>query len=153
MWYNLDVNKLGVLLTPPFLRGSILLGFIEAIVEPLKDVHYNFVQNRDRNIYLLEHNGQVCYMEAALNDSFDRSQRRIRIVDGNKYQRQYIYTRAENKPKYLGKIYLHERSDYSDTGIDFIVEVPRDLQYNDYEMKALIDLYRLASKRYKIQTY
>ena len=53
----------------------------------------------------------------------------------------------------MGIIYLYERADYGDTGVDFIVLVPRGLQYNEFEMKYLIDFYKLASKRYKIQEY
>ena len=90
---------------------------------------------------------------SALNDKFDVSLRRIKITDGNRFQRQYIYTRGEQKPKFLGTIYLYERADYGDTGVDFIVLVPRGLLYNEFEMKYLIDFYKLASKRYKIQEY
>ena len=92
-------------------------------------------------------------MRKALNDRFDITERRIRIVDGNRYQRQYIYTRGEQKPKYLDTIYLYDRADYGDTGVDFIVLIPRGLRYNKFEMESLIDFYKLASKRYKIEEY
>jgi len=95
----------------------------------------------------------VCYLRAALNDKFDISQRRIKIAEGNRYKRQYIYTDGEKKPKYLGVMYLRDDADYGDTGVDFIVLVPAGLQYNDYEMRYIIDFYKLASKRYKVETY
>ena len=50
-------------------------------------------------------------------------------------------------------MYLRDDADYGDTGVDFIVLVPVGLQYNDYEMCYIIDFYKLASKRYKIETY
>ncbi len=147
--YDIDVKKLSVLLLPTFLRKAKMVAWLHCLVAPLVSLHYAFMQKREADLYNLNHNGQVCYLRGALNDAFDVEQRRIKITDGNTFRRQYIYTRGEQKPKYLGKIYLHERGDYSDTNVDFIVEVPREI-YRENEMKALIDFYRLASKRYKI---
>lgn len=153
MRYNLDINKLTILLTPTFLRKERFLAWLRVLHFPLIEIVDKFNFNRNENLYNLAHNGQVCYLRGVLNDRFDPIQRRIKIADGNRYQRQYIYTRGEQKPKYLGKIYLYDRADYGDTGVDFIVLIPRGLIYNEYEMKALVDFYKLASKRYKIQEY
>ncbi len=147
--YDIDIKKLAVLLLPTFLRKAIMVAWLHCLVTPLVSLHYTFMQKRKNDLYNLNHNGQVCYLRAALNDAFDIEERRIRIVEGNSYKRQYIYTRGEQKPKYLGVMYLHGRADYDDTGVDFIVEVPTDT-YRENEMKSLIDFYRLASKRYKI---
>lgn len=153
MWYNLDINKLTTLLTPTFLRKEKFLAWIRVLHFPLIEIVDKFNFNRNENLYNLAHNGQVCYLRGALNDRFDPSQRRIRITDGNRYKREYIYTDGEQKPRYLGTIYLRDDADYGDTGVDFIVEVPRGLTYNQFEMKYFIDFYKLASKRYKIQVY
>ena len=119
---------------------------------PLIKVVDDFNFNRNQNLYNLAHNGQVCHLRGALNNRFDPSQRRIKIIDGNKYKREYIYTDGEKKLKFLDTIYLRDDADYSDTGVDFVVLIPAGLNYNDYDMRALIDFYKLASKRYKIQT-
>ena len=153
MWYNLNINRLVELLTPTFLRKEKMLAWLRALHFPLIKVVDDFNFNRNQNLYNLAHNGQVCYLRKALNDRFDVAERRIRITDGNKYKRQYIYTLGEQKPKYLGVMYLRQNTDYADTGVDFIVLIPAGLNYNNYEMKALIDFYKLASKRYKIETY
>ena len=129
-----------------------MLAWLRALHFPLIKVVDDFNFNRNQNLYNLAHNGQVCYLRKALNDRFDIAQRRIKIIDGNKYKREYIYTDGEKKPKFLGTIYLRDDADYSDTGVDFVVLIPAGLNYNDYEMRALIDFYKLASKRYKIQT-
>ena len=144
MWFNLDIPKLTSLLTPTFLRREKLSAWLRALHYPLIKVADDFNVNRNANLYNLAHNGQVCYLRAALNDKFDISLRRIKIAEGNRYKREYIYTDGEKKPKYLGVMY---------TGVDFIVLVPAELQYNDYEMRYIIDFYKLASKRYKIETY
>lgn len=151
MWYNLDIKKLTILLTPTFLRKERFLAWLRVLNFPLIEIVDKFNFNRNENIYNLAHNGQVCYLRGALNDRFDPSQRRIKITDGNRYKREYIYTLGEQKPRYLGKMYLRQNTDYSDIGVDFIVLIPNGLQHNAYEMKALVEFYKLASKRYKIE--
>ena len=153
MWFNVNWKKLAVLLTPTFLRGEKITAWLELIIEGVNQVHYQWLQLRKNNIYSLAHNSQVCYLRAALNDRFDNEQRRILIVDGNKYEREYIYTRGEQKPYFLGTLFIYSREDYADTGVDFIVRVPSDLIYNEVEMQALIKFYKLASKRFKIEKY
>ena len=162
-WQNIDFDKLVGLLAPTILRRAKKLAFLRILVAPLKRIHYDFSQKRNaRNgdLYRLGHNGQVYYLRKMLNDNFDNEQRRIRILEGNKFRRKYIYTRGENKPVYLGKMYLRGRSDYADTGVDFIVSLPKDVwqrhrteQNNSerfYTIEAFIDFYKLAGKRYKI---
>lgn len=152
MWFNVNWNRLAVLLLPTFLRSEVTKAWISLLISPVNDIHYWWLQFRKQNIYNLAHNSQKCYLRAALNDRFDNELRRIRIDDGNSFKRQYIYTDAEQKTKFLGIMFLYDDSDYADTGVDFIVVVPAGLLYSIYEMKSLIDFYRLASKRYKIIT-
>ena len=150
MWFNVNFKRLALLLTPTFLRSEIMTAWLFVLVKPLEDLHYQYLQFRKDMIYRLAHNSQVCYLRAALNDRFDRQLRRIKIVEGNAFRRQYIYTDGEQKPKFLGTMFLYDDSDYADTGVDFIVEVPIGLVFSIYEMQSLIEIYRLASKRYKI---
>lgn len=151
MWYKVNINKLLVLLTPTFLRKDVLGQFVQSIASPLTSIYDDWFKMRNENLYKLAHNGQVCYLRKALNDKFDPVLRRIQIGNGNKYKRQYIYTRAEQKPQFLGTMYLHSRTDYADTGVDFIVYVPTELvNAQFYEIDALIQFYREGVKRYKI---
>jgi hypothetical protein len=150
MWHN--INKLSVLLQPILLRHPVLMTYLFCLIKPLEGLLYNWQKFREDNIYKLSHNGQICYLRKTLNDRFDLVKRRIIITDGNRYKRNYIYTEPEKKDKYLGTMYLRQDSDYEDSGVDFIVLVPSELlDKNNYEMKALIDYYKMASKRYKIQ--
>ena len=152
MWFLVNWNRLALLLTPTFLRSEMMQAWLELLVSGVSDTHYTWRNYRAENIYKLAHNSQKCYLRAALNDTFDVEQRRIRIDDGNTFKRKYIYTDAEEKPRFLGTIYLYDDADYEDTGVDFIVIVPAGLDYSSVRMKALIDFYKLASKRYKIVT-
>ena len=150
MWYKIDWLKLGKILTPTFLRSKLFIVWVSIISEIVEYIHYLFLQNRDANIYDLAHNSQICYLRSVLNDRFDPGMRRITISSGNAFTRQYIYTDGEQKPKYLGTMFLYDDGDYEDTGVDFIVRVPSDVVFSIYAMTALVDYYKLASKRYKI---
>jgi len=151
MWYNIDYNILSVQLLPTFLRKNRIASYLSVLLEPINNLYYNWFLFRKENLYKLAHTGQVCYLRKVLNDKLDVSQRRIRIGNGNQFNRKYIYTRGELKPHYLGAMYLHPRSDYSDTGVDFIVYAPFELlDQNNYRMKALINYYKEGVKRYKI---
>lgn len=154
MWYKVDYNKLVILLLPTFLRKSKIINFLQCLVFPIGQLYYTWTQLRNDNLYKVEHNAQVCKFRKALNDRFDQTQRRIYITDGNKYEREYLYTTAENRPRYLGVMYLHQTQDYADTGVDFIVWTPKEIittQY--YELVALIEFYKLGGKRYKIESF
>lgn len=152
MWYKVDFNRLAVLLLPTFLRKPILMGYLQALLAPIDSLYYSWSIFRNDNLYKVQHTGQICYLRKVLNDKLDVSQRRIYIGDGNRFKRQYLYTTGENKPKYLGTLFLHQNSDYADTGVDFIVFAPQEIINTlPYELKALIEFYKAGGKRYKIE--
>ncbi|ALC97830.1 hypothetical protein AM608_09370 [Capnocytophaga sp. oral taxon 323] len=149
-----SAQRLGIGQLPTFLRKRKMVAWLRSLLQPLESLHGSFITERADALYRLSHNGQVCYLEKVLNDKYDPERKRIYITDGNKHSRTYIYTRAEQRPKYLGKLFLQLRDAYADTGVDFIVKVPQELyKENDYEKMALIDYYRLASKRYRIEPF
>lgn len=152
MWYEIDFKRLAILFLPIRLRRLAMVGWVQALLAPLTDLHYRFKEKRDQDWFVLNHNGQVCYLRAALNAEFDPAEKRIEIVDGIIHEQPYIYTRPELKPRYLGTMYLYDRATYAELGPDFIVLVPTNLNYDEYQMKATIDQYRLATKIYKIET-
>jgi hypothetical protein len=152
MWYKVDFNSLALNFQLPALRLPKLMAFVYSAVKPMISLHYNWGRNREANLYRLAHTGQVCYLRKALNDSFDVDLRRIYIDGtGGAAGKTYIYTPGEEQPKYLGKIYLRDSLEFADTGADFLVYVPTSIaETMNYELRALIDFYKLASKRYLI---
>ncbi|MBS7334267.1 MAG: hypothetical protein KIG88_11790 [Weeksellaceae bacterium] len=88
-------------------------------------------------------------MEAVLNDMFDLDLRRVRIIEGDRYERNYIYTHAERKPKYLGTLFLRRAEDYSDTGYDFTVDMA-NVFADWYDVDALVKFYKLEGTRFNI---
>lgn len=152
MWFEIDFRKLVLLLIPTFLRRPRLVAYLQALITPIANLHIDWKKKRLDDWYKINHTGQVCYLQKALNDRFDVSNRQIYITDGNSFPRKYIYTNAEKKPVFLGKIFIYQNGEYSNTGVDFIVHVPkRVLRTQLNEVKALINFYKLASKRFSIQ--
>lgn len=130
----------------------MILSLLYAFVKPMVTLHISWKAFRAANLYKLAHNGQVCYLRAALNDSFDVSLRRIYIDGtGGDALRTFIYTPAEEQPKYLGTIYIRQSLEFADTGADFLVYVPASIVAAQlFELRAVIDFYKVASKRYLI---
>ena len=149
--YNLNIDKLLVLLTPTFLRKPKLIAWLRMLAAPLHKLLYDFQQARTADLYNLAHNSQVCYLRKVLNDEFDPQLRRIKIEDGKRNARRYIYQRNVNRPLYIGKVFLYQRGAYIDGGVDFVVVLPQGLEYDRYKLEALVNFYKLAGKRWTIE--
>ncbi len=152
MWYNINYSKLAILLLPTFLRKPKMSAFVQALLFPIERLHYQWKLKREADWYKINHTGQVCKFRKALNDTLDPQERRIYFEEGNSFPRKYIYTRAENKPVYLGKMFIYRNAEYVGTGADFIVFIPADIIATQfYKIESIIKFYKLASKRYQIR--
>lgn len=160
--YKLDFYRLAVLLLPTFLRKGKMIAWLKVLITPIVSLQYKFQRKRKDDIYKLNHNGQVCYLRKVLNDRFDKEKRRIKIVDGIRYHPKYIYTRAEKKPRFLGRMNLYDESVYNYNGVDFYVLIPIDIfnkhkteieigKYRFYDIEGEINYYCLVGKKYKIE--
>ena len=151
MWYNIDFIKWAILLLANSYRKPKFIAFLKSLITPISNLHYQFLKKRKLDIFILNHNGQVCYLRSALNDVFDPKERRIRIGDGKKYARKYIYTKAEQKPLYLGKTFIREKSDFADTGVDYIVYAPNSIVLSrELELIKWIEVFNEATTKYKV---
>jgi hypothetical protein len=128
-------------------------------MSPLAYLHTRFTLFRRETNYRLTHNGQVCYLRAVLNGNFDPIERRITITDmaaGNEGLRLYmremeqeklLYGRELNRP-----LIVNRRGFGGVSGFDFWVNIPY-LLYKEVDvtrLKAIVNTYKLASKRYEI---
>lgn len=153
MWYKIDYDKLGIEFLPSDFRKPLNFAFVGALISPIKSLHYAWLQKRDFDWYRLQHTGQVCKLRKVLNDQLDFELRRIYIGEGTSFPREYIYTEAEDKPKYLGVFYIKNQNEYENTGVDFIVYVPEEIINTAiYQLHYLLKYYKLAGKRYSIQS-
>lgn len=151
MWYKVDFDRLVLLLLPTFLRKPVLFGYVRALITPIASLHYKWSRMRDENLTKLSYNSQRCYLRKALNDKYDPDLRRITIDGTLDTTQDYIYTPAENLDVYLGVMYLAQDFNYSNSIVDFLVNVPGQL-LNDKinEITATINFYKLAGKSYKL---
>ncbi|GAA4156564.1 hypothetical protein GCM10022217_15690 [Chryseobacterium ginsenosidimutans] len=149
MWYNLNAQNLVLKLLPTFLRKSRLSSFLALAASEIVDINNLLITNRNVSLTKVKHNSQVCKLRKILNDTFDY-QRRIQIVEGVLKKPKYIYTDAEQKPEWLGEMIIYTNSETEGNGIDFTVIIPGELQNYQIEIKAMVNFYKLAGKRYKI---
>ncbi|MFL0104985.1 hypothetical protein [Tenacibaculum maritimum] len=151
--YKIDYTKLIDWLLPTFKRTAKIKAYLKALLAPIVNLYTDFINFRKDIIYKIKHNGQVVYLQKALNDRFDSVQRRIYITDGIINEPTYIYTHEEDKPVYLGTKYIYTREELKFKDVDFVVILPSSMLLSKEEtirMKSLINYYKLASKTYKI---
>lgn len=156
--FRTNITKLALLLLPPRLRQPALVAFLKAIIAPVEQLKSGFDNLRDAAAYNIAITPQVCYLEKALNDRFDPIIRKISIKNTDKLTPIFIHTNEANMPVLLQlnePVVIHDNSAYATAGIDFYVYVPARLQLDDkklYEVKALVNTYKLADKQFKIFT-
>ena len=68
--YDVNFKRLALLLLPTFWRRPLFAAMAYAAVSPLQYLHTRFILWKRESDYRLEHNGQVCYLRALLNDKF-----------------------------------------------------------------------------------
>lgn len=157
MWYVIDFYLLALQMLPTMLRKPAMTALSTVLLKPLNTLHYGWRQWRERNIYQLQHNGQVCYLRKALNDAFDPTERRIYIGDGLMHETLYIFTEGEAQDVFTGTEaeagvqYLRTEAETADTGLDFIVWVPATVYNISIDgLRATVEFYKAGGKRYDI---
>ncbi len=155
--YDLDLKKLAVQWLPTMLRTRLMVVYATTMQRGAVSVLQSLKTHRKECLYRLTHNGQVCYLRAVLNDRFDPIERRISINDVDAKTPATIY-RRNNEQVFLVKrrpdCYLLPRRGFGGpAGYDFNVVVPFALVESEHnQLIALLNTYKLASKRYVLTT-
>lgn len=143
---------------PPVQREDWLLEYIKSAFKPLDTLKQQFYIFYEKQKYELTFNGQVIYLEHVLNDQFDNIDRGIYITDATLIQSKYIFTDIENneetflymesegEPPY--NIYTNQ--EYIDD-VDFIVNIPSAVTYDEDLLKFWVNKYRITPMRWKIE--
>lgn len=158
--YDINLRKWVLLMLPTFHRRPLLSAIVFALVAPLRYIYVKFLAMRNDNIYRLEHDGQVCHLRAVVNDMFDAGRRRITITDyeNNPVTGKIIFKR-EIDPKTIitqrekmTPLTINRRGFVGVSGCDFVVSIPIELResINEPRLRAVINMYKLVSKRYLI---
>ena len=144
--------RLAVLLLPVRLRLPRMIAFCKVLVTQLYTVQRLFLEYKEDTLYKMNHNGQVCFLQGALNDAFDRTLRRIVVTDQERTDFLVIYQRSEMKEVRLGCVEVYPRGTAMSDQIDFVIKVPEELRSVDNEarLKAIVNYYKLAGKQYTI---
>lgn len=156
--FNINIDIIIRQILPPRKRSNSILEFLQAAVKPLKQLHQSFLDRRQQTLFYMAYNSQVIYLERLLNIVFNSGNPGIYIDDAVQFDYWFLYNTAENHPQYIYNtdenqpVWLYNQTEF-ETNYDFIVFVPLGLQFNENQMKALINRYKLAGKRYTIQTY
>lgn len=159
--YDVNIKRLGLLLLPTFLRRPLMASLLYAVLTPLNYLHTRFMLFRQDAAYRLGHNGQVCYLRAVLNDTFDPELRRITITDTAKNIGVLsVYLREEAQAvlvplRATGTTLLVNRRGFGGVnGYDFVVNVPQALRgLDESRLKAVVNMYKLVSKRFAISYF
>lgn len=156
--YDLKIKRLALLLLPTFYRKPLIAAFAQSMVQGVNIVYGNFMRWRQDKQYRLSHNGQVCYLRAVLNDQFDPIERRITITDGTaNMDLLTLYCRDMDMAALVpsrgsnNSMTLYRRGS-GENGYDFWVNIPVALYdtVDTERLRAIVDAYKLASKRFSI---
>jgi len=157
--YDVHIKKLGLLLLPTFFRKPLIAGLMYASISVLNHIYNRFLSLSSEQHYRFTHNGQVCYLRAVMNDTFDPQQRRITITEvAEEAGNSYIYERTvnSNPPAPLREeniAHIINRRGFSGAyAYDFWVNIPRSLykEIDQDHLRAIVNTYKLASKRFGI---
>lgn len=103
----------------------------------------------------------MCYLRAALNDTFDPELRRITITDtAQNVGVMLVFQRDEERTIFVplrnsGTVLLVNRRGFGGaSGYDFVVNIPLALRgLDEARLTAVVNTYKLASKRFAISYY
>lgn len=156
--YKVNIKRLALLALPTWLRRPLVGALIYAGVTPLGRLLHELRMFRQQTIQRLAYSGQVCRLRAVLNDTLDPELRRIAIFEDDwSPQRQWARICFRSQGRWLmvnrradGPALIGRRSSQSSTGSDFQIEVPKELRPHENRLRAIVNMYKLAGKRFEI---
>ena len=152
LWISTDFKQQLLDLSPTFFRGERFEAFLGSFAKPLQTL-------ADTTLYQMQHDSTVIYLEKVLNEylqiatynaSSHIATRQVYIIDRPQAPKTYIYRTEENQPVYLGTIYLDRDNPIT---ADFIIKIPISVSFDELKLRAIVNFYKLAGKKYIIETY
>jgi hypothetical protein len=159
--YEVNYNKFIYWLNHPELKRSNLFDFLRCLVSPIIFIKNAFDSFRKETDYKIKITSQVVYLERALNDKFDYSERRIYIKNIVKQMPLKLFDRdAWDQISDDEKVYLNDRSDNDPVKLydretnglgGIAVNVPFTLSAQQrIKMNSLMEYYKYPGKRHII---
>ena len=159
MWYNLDIYKFALHLIPPSLRKSKLTVILNVLLYPFGLLYQAFGAFRNNSLKRLNINGQVIYIEKALNDAYNLDKKEIFITDvdssaegdsiifPDNEKTMCVYANGE-----ANVLYISSQNEGSHEG-DFIVNLPSFLEAELNNIKNIVNYNKPAGRSYVIKLY
>lgn len=141
--YSISWSRLMDWLLPHPVRNSLMREWLLVLITPLIAVHSAFIAYQRRVFYAVKATGQVTKLRAYLNYLFDFLLNRIEIFDVSAGDYIYMYQEYENKPLYLPAF-------LSGASYSFVVLIPTEYKNRELQIRAIIDSYKLPTKKYYI---
>lgn len=170
MIFDINFDKWIASMLPTFMRHQRIFAFCRALCSPLYlgegGLYPRFLQTRSDHIYRLSHNGQVCYLRAALNDAFGLK-KGFDIEDVDDYEGEWVYAKDQTMPQQLLAVdeaknpkrkdgdplpehptpLLADEARLNAPHNAFVVRVPGDIYATQLDkVKAIVEQYRILSK-------
>jgi hypothetical protein len=161
-WSTIDFKKLVFNLLPSFLRKSKILVFFSLFVKELQLI-------ADETLYKMQHDGRKIYLEKMLNEAYSvegydhqdhETSKLIYIEDLPITEKLFIFQDSESENTFLEDDGDDNADDVfldGDTeGIvsnSWVIFMPDTISFDEYTLRALVDSYRYAGKKYIIQNY
>ena len=145
------------MLLPTFMRSATIVELFKILSLPFTATQDKFYANREKNLYKIKHNGQVCHVRAVLNDAFNLTlaDKHFLIEDAEDTGVWQYAFREVNEHRY--DIILIDKTEptfiYSEETMtkfaDFVVKIPTELNNTDNlnVIKSLVNTYKLISKK------
>lgn len=156
--FKTNIVKLAYIIALPLLRTASVLAMIKACVLPLEQLRGDLVNKRADVNYWMQITPQKCYLEKALNDTFDHDQRRIFLTNSAGIDIQLIHSDAAEMPVIIGQdsseqyMLIHNDAGYTGGGINFIVNL-NGVSLSEYQLiqlRTIVDRFKLADKTFEI---
>lgn len=157
MIFRVDFDKWVLSMLPTLLRTKIMFALCRATTAPIRSLYERFVAKREVHNYTLHHNGQVCYLRAALNDAFGVTG--FDIVDYDDGRGDWLFAKSEELDRHLYAVdetlddegnpvpILYDEARLNLAQNAFIVQVPAAVYSTSLDkVKGIVERYRPLSK-------
>ncbi len=152
--FSIDFDHIVRLILPRLKRTPIRTAWIIVLVRGLKVIYQGLTKYRVESNYKASMNGQTIYLEKRLNDYFNSGNSGIEILPYNALNYIYVTNNNEGVPLYTqnspsASVLLTDAQFYNNV-LHFEVVITEGVSAPENQLRAILDKYIYASRRYKI---
>jgi len=123
--------------------------FLEVLAHPLILLHNRFLSFRSEVLDKLSYNSQYPNLQRLLNNKYDKTLRRIKVLDGNHQNALIIYPHVDNIPA-VTPLMVYPASNYSYP--PFVVIVPNSFNQNLInQIVKIVNTYKFLGTKFQIR--